>query len=78
MGDSGGIYSFVSTLNMARDSSATSLLHAANSLVSNASELISYLDCCTVNQLNDDFSLLHWWHQHKLTYQYYQLWLKIF
>jgi hypothetical protein len=68
VGDSGGIYSFVSTLNMARDSSATSLLHAANSLVSNASELISYLDCCTVNQLNDDFNMLHWWHQHKLTY----------
>jgi hypothetical protein len=53
---------------MARDTSATALLHATNTLASNASELISYLDCNTLNQLNDDFNILHWWHQYKLTY----------
>jgi len=58
------------TLNMSRDTSATSLLHAVRSSVSasNASELVSYLDCDTVNHLTDDFNILNWWHQHKLTY----------
>jgi hypothetical protein len=37
-------------------------------LASNASELISYLDCDTVSQLDDDFNLMNWWHQHRLTY----------
>ena len=32
------------------------------------SELVSYLDCDTVNHLTDDFNILNWWHQHKLTY----------
>lgn len=68
VGDSVGMHYFASTLNIARDSSATALLHAANSSTSNASELISYLDCDDVNQLTDDFNILHWWHQHKLTY----------
>jgi hypothetical protein len=62
------MHSFASTINIARDTSATALLHAANSSASNASELISYLDCDTVNQLTDDFNILHGWHQHKLTY----------
>ena len=31
--------------NMSRDTSATSLLHAVRSSSSNASELVSYLDC---------------------------------
>jgi hypothetical protein len=57
-----GMHFFASTLNIARDTSATALLHAANSSASNASELISYLDCDTVNQLTDDFNILHWWH----------------
>jgi hypothetical protein len=69
VGDSGGMHYFASTLNIAKDTSATALLHAANSSTSNASELISYLDCDTVNQLTDHFNILHWWHQHKLTYQ---------
>ena len=58
------------TLNMSIDTSATSLLHAVRSSVSasNASELVSYLDCDTVNHLTDDFNILNWWHQHKLTY----------
>ena len=45
---------------MARDISATALLHATNTLAYNASELISYLDYNTLNQLNDDFNILHW------------------
>jgi len=32
------------------------------------SELAFYLDCDTISQYDDDFNLLHWWHQHKLTY----------
>jgi hypothetical protein len=42
VGDFVGMHSFASTLNIARDTSATALLHAANSSTSNASELISY------------------------------------
>ena len=62
--------SLLGTLNMSRDTSATSLLHAVRSSASasNASELVSYLDCDTVNHLTDDFNILNWWHQHKLTY----------
>ncbi|XP_039841151.1 zinc finger BED domain-containing protein RICESLEEPER 2-like [Panicum virgatum] len=58
------------TLNISRDTSATSLLHAVRSSASasNASELVSYLDCDIVNHLTDDFNILNWWHQHKLTY----------
>jgi hypothetical protein len=41
---------------------STALLHAANSSASTAYELISYLDCDNVNQLTDDFNILHWWH----------------
>ena len=55
------------TLIMAKDTFATALLQAATTSTSNASELVSYLDCDTVNQLNDDFNILNWWHQHKLT-----------
>jgi hypothetical protein len=64
----GGMHSFSATLGMARDTSATALLQAASSSASTTSELISYLDCDTVSQLNDDFNILHWWHEHKLTY----------
>ena len=45
-------------LNMSRDTSATSLLNAVRSSASNASELVSYLDCDTVNHLTDDFNIL--------------------
>ncbi|XP_039787014.1 zinc finger BED domain-containing protein RICESLEEPER 2-like [Panicum virgatum] len=54
--------------NMSRDTSATSLLNAVRSSASNSSELVSYLDCDTVNHLTDDFNILDWWHQHKLIY----------
>jgi hypothetical protein len=55
---------------MSIDTSATSLLHAvrSSSSASSTSELVSYLDCDTVNHLSDDFNILDWWHQHKLTY----------
>ncbi|XP_039817290.1 zinc finger BED domain-containing protein RICESLEEPER 2-like [Panicum virgatum] len=46
--------------NMSRDTSATSLLHAVRSSASNASELVSYLDCDTINHLTDDFNILDW------------------
>jgi hypothetical protein len=32
------------------------------------SELSSYLDSDTVSQFNEDFNILSWWHEHKLTY----------
>ena len=56
------------TLIMARDTSVTALLQAVSSSGSNVSELVSYLDRDTVNHLDDDFNILDWWHQHKLTY----------
>ena len=31
-------------------------------------ELSSYLDSDTVSQFNEDFNILSWWHEHKLTY----------
>ena len=64
----GGTQPLAATLSMSRDTSATALLHAATSSASNASELVSYLDCDTLNQLTDEFNILNWWHQHKLTY----------
>jgi len=63
----GGIHPLSGTLNLSRHTSATALLHAASSS-NNTSELVSYLDCDTVSQLDDDFNLLNWWHEHKLTY----------
>ena len=62
------MHTAAATLIMARDTSATALLQTASSLCSNISELISYLDCDTMNHLDDDFNILDWWHQHKLTY----------
>ncbi|CAD6264786.1 unnamed protein product [Miscanthus lutarioriparius] len=35
---------------------------------SNSSELASYLDCDTISQLDDEFDIMQWWHEHKLTY----------
>ncbi|CAN6242257.1 unnamed protein product [Urochloa humidicola] len=65
---SGGMLAGTASLNMSRDTSATSLLNAVRSSAPNASELVSYLDCDTINHLTDDFNILNWWHQHKLTY----------
>ena len=68
VGGAGGMHTAAATLIMARDTSATALLQAASSSGSNVSELVSYLDCDTVDHLDDDFNILDWWHQHKLTY----------
>ena len=55
----GGMHPLAPTLSMARDTSTTALLQAASSSASNASELVSYLDSDTVNQLDDDFNILN-------------------
>jgi hypothetical protein len=54
-------------LDLSKSIPATALLHAPSN-TNKGSELISYLDCDTVSQLHDDFNILNWWHQHKLTY----------
>ena len=61
-----GCSSLPPNLDQSRGVSATSLLQAASA--SNSSELASYLDSDTVSQLDDDFDLMQWWHEHKLTY----------
>ena len=48
-GSASGMHPLAATLSMARDTSATVLLHAASSLSSNASKLVSYFDCDTVD-----------------------------
>ena len=62
-----GCSSLPSSLDHSRSVSATSLLQAATAS-SNSSELASYLDCDTVSQLDDEFDIMQWWHEHKLTY----------
>ena len=52
------MHTAAATLIMARDTSATALLQAASSSGSNVSELVSYLDCDTVNHLDNDFNIL--------------------
>ena len=42
-------------------------------LIDNFRTIISFLnssnlDCDTVTQLDDEFNIMNWWHQHKLTY----------
>jgi hypothetical protein len=52
-----------------RRTSATALIQAVSSNANlNASELFAYLDSDTVNQFDDDFNILNWWHEHKHTY----------
>ena len=45
-------------------------LHLTSSVVSVplVSELASYLDNDTVTCFDDDFDIIIWWHEHKLTY----------
>ncbi|XP_066381626.1 zinc finger BED domain-containing protein RICESLEEPER 2-like [Miscanthus floridulus] len=62
-----GCSSLPPNLDMSRTIPATTLLHAASSS-NTGSELSAYLDCDTVSQIDDDFNILNWWHQHKLTY----------
>ena len=52
-----------------RGSSASALLQAAQAGSSLAgSELTSYLDSDTVNSFDEEWSVLSWWRDHKLTY----------
>ena len=59
-----------STSSLHRRTSASALLQAATSgaSLSSGSELSAYLDSDTVNQYDDDFNILNWWHEHKLSY----------
>ena len=59
-----------STSSLHRRSSASVLLHVATSGASLAAafELSAYLDSDIVNQFDDDFNILHWWHEHRLSY----------
>jgi hypothetical protein len=41
-------------------------LHGA--FLTSASELSAYLDSDTINQYDDEFNLLNWWYEHKLSY----------
>jgi len=61
-----GCASLPPNLDQSRGVSTTSLLQAASA--PNSSELATYLDSDTVSQLDDDFDLMQWWHEHKLTY----------
>jgi hypothetical protein len=57
--------------NLPRGTSTSDLLQAASSgacLSSIDSELSSYLDSDTLQKFEDDFNLLSWWHEHKLTF----------
>ena len=53
-----------------RHTSASALLQAASNCASlgAGSELSAYLDSDTVQKYDDDFNLLTWWQDHKLTY----------
>jgi hypothetical protein len=57
--------------NLPRGVSASDLMQAASSgacLSSIDSELSSYLDSDTLQKFENDFNLLNWWHEHKLTF----------
>jgi hypothetical protein len=57
--------------SLSRRTSPSALLHAASTTtgLGIGSELSSYLDSDTVDQYDDDdFNILTWWHEHKLTY----------
>jgi hypothetical protein len=51
-----------------RRTSAGALLHATSTPGISGSKLAAYLDSDTVQKLDDDFNILDWWHNHKLTY----------
>jgi hypothetical protein len=55
---------------LSRRTSASALLQAATNgaALGIGSELSFYLDSDTVNQFDDDFNILNWWHDHKHTY----------
>jgi hypothetical protein len=53
---------------LSRRTSVSALFHATSTLGISGSELAAYLDSDTVQKFDDDFNLLDWWHDHKLTY----------
>jgi hypothetical protein len=54
---------------LSRRTSASALLHAASTTPGiSGSELAANLDSDTVQKFDDEFNLLDWWHDHKLTY----------
>jgi hypothetical protein len=58
-------------LLLSRHTSASALLQEASNCASlgASSELSAYLDSDTVQKYDDDFNLLTWWQDHKLTYR---------
>jgi hypothetical protein len=59
------------TPNLGSGTSASALLQQAHSsagLSSLETELSSYLDSDTLQKFDDDFNILNWWHEHKLSY----------
>lgn len=48
--------------------SSTPLVSASAPTIAAVSKLSSYLDSDTVTCFNDDFNIISWWHEHKLTY----------
>ena len=63
-----GFGSRPSNPSLSRFSSASALLHAASTPGISGSELAAYLDSDIVQKFDDEFNLLDWWHDHKLTY----------
>lgn len=64
-------YPVSSTPNLGNGTSASALLQQAHSsagLSSLDTELSSYLDSDTLQKFDDDFNILNWWHEHKLSY----------
>ena len=59
------------TPNLGSGTSASALLQQAHSsagLSSLDTELSSYLDSDTLQKFDEDFNILNWWHEHKLSY----------
>jgi hypothetical protein len=60
-----------STPNLATGTSASILLqqaHPSGGLSSLDTELFSYLNNDTLQKFDEDFNILNWWHDHKLSY----------
>jgi hypothetical protein len=60
-----------STPNLGSGTSASTLLQQAYSsdgLSSLDTELSTYLDSDTLQKFDEDFNILNWWHEHKLSY----------
>ena len=67
-------YRHTPPLSLSRRTSASALLQSASTSASAGaslgvgSELTNYLDSDTVSRFDDSFSIINWWHEHKLTY----------